>query len=73
MKLAIVIDKDDNSDFCVYSPDIDGCIAVGGTKEEAIALYSQAVERYLRDLRETGQKPPRPQAMVETIEVSDIA
>jgi len=73
LKYAILIEKDADSDYCVRSPDIDCCFSVGETIEEAVSGYRQALERYLQDLREMGQTPPKPTTLVDTIAVTDVA
>ncbi len=73
MRYAIVILKAGHKSYNVYSPDIDCCFAAGRSVEEAVAFFRQAVEQYLKDLREMGRKPPKPTTLVDTIDVTGIA
>jgi predicted RNase H-like HicB family nuclease len=36
-------------------PDIPGCVAVGESREEVLALIAEAIEMHLEDLQEQGQ------------------
>ena len=49
MKYLIVVEKTDTG-YSAYSPDIDGCIATGGTKEEVEKNLKEAIEYHLEGL-----------------------
>lgn len=53
-KYTVILEKGASS-FDTYVPDLPGCVAVGETKEETIALIQEAIELHLEDLVETGQ------------------
>ncbi len=72
MKYSIVIEKAGRKSFNVWSPDIPRCYAAGTTVEESVAFFRQAVEQYLKDLREMGLKPPKPVSIVDTIDVTGV-
>ncbi len=68
MRYGIVVEKGKAS-YGAYVPDLPGCVAVGKTRAETLALIKEAIELHLADLREQGQRPPRPVATVEYIDV----
>jgi predicted RNase H-like HicB family nuclease len=49
MKYLIIVEKT-KTGFSAYSPDIDGCIAIGNTKEEVEKNMKEALEFYLEGL-----------------------
>jgi predicted RNase H-like HicB family nuclease len=68
MKYAIILEKGKNS-FGAYVPDLPGCVAVGKTAAETRRLIREAIELHLEDLRERGEKPPKPHSKVEFLSV----
>lgn len=68
MRYGIVVEKGETS-YGAYVPDLPGCVAVGKTRSEALALIKEAIQLHLDDLRERGQCLPRPEATVEYVEV----
>jgi len=59
MKHLIVIEKS-ASGYSAYSPDIDGCVATGRSREEVARNMSEAVEFHLEGLRQEGTAIPQP-------------
>jgi predicted RNase H-like HicB family nuclease len=41
-----------------YSPDVPGCVSVGDTRDEALAMFMEALEGHLAIMREEGMKLP---------------
>lgn len=68
MRYGIVVEKGETS-YGAYVPDLPGCVAVGKTRSEALALIKEAIQLHLDDLRGRGQRLPRPEATVEYVEV----
>lgn len=64
----IVIEECINN-FDAYVPDLQGCVAVGETRAEALSLIREAIEFHLEDLAETGVKIPKPLSRSEYVEV----
>jgi predicted RNase H-like HicB family nuclease len=52
-----------------YVPDLPGCVAVGGTRDEALALIREAIELHIFDLRQSGERIPAPSSSGELIDV----
>ena len=69
MRYAIVIEKAENN-YSAYVPDLPGCVATGGTIEEAESQIREAIEFHIDGLREDGLTIPQPSSRVEYIEVA---
>ena len=69
MKYAVVIEREGRS-FGAYVPDLPGCVAVGKSRPRVLRLIGEAIELHLSDMRERGQRIPRPSTQVETLEVA---
>ena len=69
MRFLVVIEEGPES-FGAYVPDLPGCIAVGTTREETLALMQEAIASHLEELRARGQAIPAPSSSVETVEVA---
>lgn len=69
MRYLVVVEKGPTS-FGAYVPDLPGCIAVGETREEALASIQEAIEFHLEGLREDGQPVPPPTSTSEVVEVA---
>lgn len=64
-----VIHKDEDSDFGVMFPEVEGCFSAGITLEEALENAKEALENYLRWNIE--DKMPLPKRMCEK-EIDDF-
>jgi len=67
-RYLIVIEKAD-SNFSAYSPDIDGCVAAGETREEAIMNMQEAIQFHFEGMREDGLPLPEGYASAEYVAV----
>ena len=56
-KYSIVIEKT-GTGYSAYSPDIPGCIATGGTRQEVKKNIKEAIEFHLEGLTMEKQKIP---------------
>lgn len=65
MRYLAVIQKT-GTGYCAGAPDVPGCIAAGAAYEETKALFRDALEFHLEDLRETGEPVPEPSARAST-------
>lgn len=68
MEYLVIVEQGESS-FGAYVPDLPGCVAVGETRDEAMALIREAVELHIESLRENGEIVPEPHSSVERIAV----
>jgi len=57
MRYLIVVEPCDTG-FSAYSPDLPGCVATGGTREEVEHQIREAIEFHLDGLRDEGYDVP---------------
>ena len=67
MKYAVVIEKGPTS-YGAQVPDLPGCVAAAGTRDEVCALIREAIELYVEALEEDGLPAPEPHSY-ELVEV----
>ena len=66
MRYLVIIEEGPTS---YGAPDLAGCIAVGETRAEVLALIREAIEFHLESLKGEGQPAPRPSSTSELVEV----
>ena len=69
MRYLVVVEKGPSS-FGAHVPDLPGCVAVGGTKDEVLSLIREAIEFHLEGMREDRTPIPQPSSQVEYVEVA---
>jgi predicted RNase H-like HicB family nuclease len=57
MQYLIVIEKTETG-YSAYSPDLDGCVTTGSTKDEVERNMREAIEFHLDGLRHEGYSVP---------------
>jgi predicted RNase H-like HicB family nuclease len=57
MRYLIVIEAS-KTGFSAYSPDLPGCVATGGTRQEVEKQMREAIEFHIEGLRDVGQEVP---------------
>ncbi len=65
MQLAIVIHKDQDSDYGVTVPDLPGCFSAGESLEEAIQAAGEAVLCHIEGLLMAGEPIPEKKSLEE--------
>jgi predicted RNase H-like HicB family nuclease len=68
MEYMVIIEKGENS-YGAYVPDLPGCVAVGDTRKEVLALIQEAIVLHLELLQEDGLPIPQPHSMSEYVAV----
>ena len=68
-RYLIVIEKTETG-FSAYSPDLDGCIATGTTREEVEKMMKEAIEFHLEGLKAANLPVPIPHSFSTYFEVS---
>lgn len=69
MQYTIVIEKTPNN-FAAYVPDLPGCIATAGTREEVVQLMREGIAFHIQGMRENGETVPPPQATATKVRVA---
>lgn len=65
---VVVVEKSE-SGFGAYVPDLPGCVSVGETREETLALIREAIELHVKSLRAAGEPVPAPTSTAERVAV----
>ena len=65
----LVIFEKANDNYSAYSPDLPGCIATGGTRDEAEKNIKEAIGFHIEGLVNDGLPVPKPSSFTEYIEV----
>jgi len=69
MRYLIVIEET-STGYSAYSPDLEGCVAAGTTREEVEQAMTQAIEFHLEGLKEEGYPIPPSHSYSTYVEVS---
>jgi predicted RNase H-like HicB family nuclease len=70
MQYIVIVEKEPNTDWGAYVPDLPGCVAVASTREEVERLIRDAIELHLRGMREDGEPIPAPTSTAITVDVA---
>lgn len=69
MKYLVVIEPTATG-YSAYSPDIDGCVATGGTREEVEKNIQEAIAFHIEGLRLEGYDVPTPRTEAAFVSVA---
>ncbi|MFC0269048.1 type II toxin-antitoxin system HicB family antitoxin [Kushneria aurantia] len=69
MRYMVVLEEGATS-WGARVPDIPGCVAVGDSREEALALIRDAIRFHLEGLEEEGEALPTPHSTSEFVDVT---
>lgn len=69
MRRYLVVLEKGESNYGAYLPDLPGCVALGDTLEETLALMREALAMHLEGMIEDGDTIPEPSTTGEYIEV----
>lgn len=69
MRYMVVVEKGSSS-YGAFVPDLPGCIAVGETEAEALALIEEAILFHLEDMKVGGLQIPPPASKSTFVEVA---
>ncbi|MGD8372786.1 MAG: type II toxin-antitoxin system HicB family antitoxin [Syntrophobacterales bacterium] len=69
MKYLIVIETTETG-YSAYSPDLEGCVATGSTRDEVEEAMREAIEFHLDGLKDEGYPIPTPHSYSTYVEVS---
>jgi predicted RNase H-like HicB family nuclease len=65
-----VVIEQTGTGYSAYSPDVDGCAAVGETEEETRRNFQDALVAHFEAMREVGEQVPEPRTSVDYVEVA---
>ena len=63
LKYAVVIEKAPGN-YAAYAPDVLGCVSVGDTWDEMLAMIREALEVHIEDMVERGYGVPEPRSSI---------
>ena len=69
MKYLIIIEKT-STGFSAYTPDLDGCIATGKTKETVEQNMKEAIEFHIEGLSLEGIQIPDPHSYAQYVNIT---
>ena len=73
VRYVAFIHRDDDTGFGISFPDFPGCVAVGGTVDDAIRHGCEALAFHAEGLREDGAQTPPPRSFGEIEADSTLA
>lgn len=68
MRYTVVLERGE-SGWGAHVPDLPGCIATGGDRDEALRLIREAIELHIRGLKEQGLPVPQPASEPAIVEI----
>jgi predicted RNase H-like HicB family nuclease len=71
VKYLVVIEKGSTT-FGAYVPDLPGCMAVAKTRLQVKRLIREAIQLHVQDMRERGDRIPKPSAASEYVEFEPL-
>jgi len=69
MKKYLVVVEKTSTGFSAYSPDLDGCVATGSTRQEVEKNMQDAIRFHLDGMAEEGLAIPEPSSYSSYVEV----
>lgn len=68
MQVLIVVEQTPDG-YSAFSPDVEGCVAAGATREEVERTMREALELHFDGLRADGQEVPAPHCYATFVQV----
>lgn len=69
MKKYLVVIEQTGTGFSAYSPDLEGCVATGRTRDEVEKEMQGAIEFHLEGMARNGDPIPEPHTYSRYVEV----
>ena len=69
MRKYLVVIEETNTGYSAYSPDLEGCVSTGQTREEVEKHMQEAIEFHLEGMRLEGLSVPPPHSYSTYVEV----
>ena len=68
MEYIVILERGKTS-YGAYVPDLPGCVAVGETKDDALRLIREAIDRHISQMKKDGLSVPEPSSSTESVKV----
>ena len=72
MYYVAVIEKEPDSAFGVWFPDVEGCFSAGETVEEAVANAAAALRQHVEAVESAGRRVPPARSIDEVLLAEDV-
>jgi predicted RNase H-like HicB family nuclease len=72
MHYVAVIEKDADSAFGVWFPDVEGCFSAGETIEEAVANAAAALRQHVEAVESAGRRVPTARTIDDVLRDGDV-
>src|SRR5260370_31225074 len=72
MDYVAVIEKDADSAFGVWFPDVEGCFSAGDTVEEAVANAAVALRQHVEAVESAGRRVPQARSIDDVLLDEDV-
>ena len=69
MKYTVVIERTANN-YAAHVPDLPGCVATAGTREEVLKEIREAMEFHIVGMREDSEVIPEPQSTAAVVDAA---
>jgi predicted RNase H-like HicB family nuclease len=73
MNYVAVIEKEPDSAFGVWFPDVEGCFSAGDTLDEAVANAAAALRQHSEAVESAGRRVSPPRSIDEVLADDDVA
>jgi predicted RNase H-like HicB family nuclease len=73
MHYVAVIEKDEDSAFGVWFPDVEGCFSAGETMDEAVANAAAALRQHVEAVESAGRHVPQARSVDDVLSDEDVA
>ncbi len=70
MKKYLIVVEQTGSGYSAYSPDLDGCVATGKTRDEVEREMQEAIAFHLEGIARSGGSIPEPRTYSAYVEVA---
>ncbi len=70
MNRYLIVIEETETGFSAYSPDLDGCIATGATREEVEQAMKEAIRFHLDGLKKEHLPIPKPHSFSTYLDIS---
>lgn len=72
MNYVAVIEKDQDSAFGVWFPDVEGCFSAGDTVDEAVSNAAAALRQHVEAIESAGHRVTAPRSVDDVIRDQEV-